>query len=44
MDLQARRYLVQGMHSQESEAPTYNGTSLTPDDYTAEALRRTGRR
>jgi hypothetical protein len=44
MDLQARRYLVQGMHSQEAEAPTYNGTSLTPDDFTAEALRRSGRR
>jgi hypothetical protein len=44
MDLQARRYLVQGMHSQESEAPTYNGTSLSPDDFTAEALRRSGRR
>ncbi len=44
MDLQARRYLVQGMHSQESEAPTYNGTSLTPADFTAEALRRSGRR
>ena len=44
VDLQARRYLMQGMHSQESEAPTYNGTNLTPDDYTAEALRRSGRR
>jgi hypothetical protein len=44
MDLQARRYLVQGMHSQESEAPIYNATNLTPDDFTAEALRRSGRR
>jgi len=44
VDLQARRYLVQGMHSQESEAPIYNATSLTTDDFTAEALRRSGRR
>jgi hypothetical protein len=44
MDLQAHRYLVQGLHSQEATAPTYNGTSLSPDDYTADALRRVGRR
>jgi len=44
MDLQARRYLVQGMHSEESTAPTYNGTTLSPADFTAEALRRVGRR
>ena len=44
MDLQAHRYLAQGLHSEEGSAPTYNGTSLTPDDYTADALRRVGRR
>ncbi len=44
MDLQAHRYLVQGLHSQEATAPTYNGTSLSPSDYTADALRRVGRR
>jgi hypothetical protein len=44
VDLLAHRYLVQGMHSEESQAPTYNGTALTPDDFTAEALRRAGRR
>jgi hypothetical protein len=44
VDLLAHRYLVQGMHSEESHAPTYNGTSLSPDDFTAEALRRNGRR
>ncbi len=44
MDLQARRYLVQGLHSQGGHAPTYNGTTLTPDDFTADALRRAGRR
>ena len=44
VDLIQHRYLVQGMHNQESQAPTYNGTSLSPSDYTAEALRRTGRR
>jgi hypothetical protein len=44
VDLIQHRYLVQGMHNQEPVAPTYNGTSLSPDDYTAEALRRSGRR
>jgi hypothetical protein len=44
MDLQAHRYLMQGMHSQEPEAPTYNKHNLTPADYTADALRRVGRR
>ena len=44
VDLIQHRYLVQGMHNQESKTPSYNGTDLSPDDYTAEALRRTGRR
>jgi hypothetical protein len=44
VDLIQHRYLVQGMHSREPEAPVYNATSLSPDDYTAEALRRAGRR
>jgi hypothetical protein len=44
VDLIQHRYLVQGMHNQEPRAPTYNGTDLSPDDYTAEALRRSGRR
>jgi len=44
LDLIQHRYLVQGMHSQERTAPTYVRTSLSPDDFTAEALRRAGRR
>ena len=44
LDLQAHRYLAQGLHSEEGSAPTYMGNSLTPDDYTADALRRVGRR
>ena len=44
LDLIQHRYLVQGMHSQERTAPTYVRTSLSPADFTAEALRRAGRR
>jgi hypothetical protein len=44
LDLIQRRYLVQGLHSEEGHAPTYNGTSLSADDFTADALRRAGRR
>jgi hypothetical protein len=44
VDLIQHRYLVQGMHSHEAEAPVYNATSLSPSDYTAESLRRAGRR
>ncbi len=44
VDLLAHRYLVQGLHSQGGHAPTYNGTTLTPADYTPDALRRVGRR
>jgi hypothetical protein len=44
LDLIQHRYLVQGLHSQEGHAPTYNGTTLSPDDFTADALRRVGRR
>jgi hypothetical protein len=42
-DLYQHRYLVQGMHNQE-KPPLYAGTRLSPRDYTAEALRRFGRR
>ena len=44
LDLIQHRYLVQGMHNQESQAPSYVRTSLSPSDFTAEALRRAGRR
>jgi hypothetical protein len=42
-DLYQRRYIVQGMHNQERQ-PQYAGVSLTPRDFTPEALRRFGRR
>ena len=42
-DLYQHRYLVQGMHNQE-HPPIYAGTRLSPRDYTAESLRRFGRR
>ncbi len=42
-DLYQHRYMVQGMHNQE-RPPVYAGVTLTPRDYTAEALRRFGRR
>jgi Protein of unknown function (DUF1329) len=42
-DLYQHRYMVQGMHNQE-RPPVYNGINLAPRDYTAEALRRFGRR
>jgi hypothetical protein len=42
-DLYQHRYMVQGMHNQE-RPPVYTGINLAPRDYTAEALRRFGRR
>ncbi len=44
MDLIQRRYLVQGMHNEEPVAPVANATSLKVEDYSADALRRKGRR
>ena len=44
IDLYQHRYLVQGLHNEEAQAPLYNATSLTLADYTAEALRRMGHR
>jgi hypothetical protein len=44
VDLIQHRYLVQGMHSEEPLAPYYTKTSLSPADFTAEALRRAGHR
>jgi hypothetical protein len=43
LDLIQHRYLLQGLHNQEATAPIFNA-KLSPDDYTAEALRRSGRR
>ena len=44
IDLYQHRYLVQGLHNEEPQAPLYNATSLSLADYTAEALRRMGHR
>ena len=44
VDLYQHRYLVQGLHNQEAVAPAYNTSTLTPRDFTAEALRRLGLR
>ena len=44
IDLYQHRYLVQGLHNEEPQAPLYNATTLTLADYTAEALRRMGHR
>ena len=43
LDLIQHRYLLQGLHNQEARAPLYNA-KLSPESYTAEALRRNGRR
>lgn len=43
-DLIARRYLFQGLHNAEPVAPVANATTLKLEDYTADALRRRGRR
>ena len=44
VDLYQHRYLAQGLHNQEAVAPVFGATSLTPKDFTAEALRRLGLR
>ncbi len=44
VDLYQHRYLVQGLHNQEPVAPSYNAVSLTPRDFTADALRQMGHR
>jgi len=44
VDLYQHRYIVQGMHGEEHTQPVYGGTSLSPRDFTAEAMRRYGRR
>ncbi len=44
VDLYQHRYLAQGLHNQESTAPLYNAASLTPRDFTADALRQMGHR
>ncbi len=44
VDLYQHRYLAQGLHSQEPAAPVYNAVSLTPRDFTADALRQMGHR
>lgn len=44
IDLYQHRYIVQGMHNEEHNQPVYAGTGLTPRDFTAEAMRRFGRR
>ncbi len=44
VDLYQHRYLAQGLHSQEPQAPVLNSVSLTPRDFTADALRQMGHR
>lgn len=44
VDLFQHRFLAQGLHNEEPVAPICNATWLTPDDFTAEALRRMGKR
>ncbi len=44
VDLYQHRYLAQGLHNQEALAPTFNAVSLTPRDFTADALRQMGHR
>lgn len=43
MDLYQHRYIIQGMHNEE-RPPKYVDSGLTTRDYTADALRRFGRR
>lgn len=43
IDLYQHRYIIQGMHNQE-KPPRYADNPLSPRDYTAESLRRFGRR
>ena len=44
VDLYQHRYLMQGLHNQEPQAPVFNAASLSLRDYTADALRRMGHR
>ena len=45
VDLIQHRYLVQGLHSQETDGGRpITARPLTADDFTADALRRAGRR
>jgi hypothetical protein len=44
VDLYQHRYMLQGMHSQEPQAPAFDASLLTMRDYSAEALRRMGHR
>ncbi len=44
VDLYQHRYLAQGLHNQEAVGPTFNAVSLTPRDFTADALRQMGHR
>jgi hypothetical protein len=44
VDLFQHRYLMQGLHNEEPVAPICNATVMTENDYSAEALRRMGRR
>jgi hypothetical protein len=44
VDLFQHRYLMQGLHNEEPVAPICNATVLTQNDYSADALRRMGRR
>ena len=44
VDLYQHRYLAQGLHSQEPQAPTFNAVSLNTRDFTADALRQMGHR
>jgi hypothetical protein len=44
VDLFQHRFLAQGLHNEEPVAPISNATWLTVQDFTAEALRRMGKR
>jgi len=44
IDLFQHRYLMQGLHNEEPVAPVWNATVLTENDYSADALRRMGKR
>ncbi len=44
VDLYQHRYIVQGMHNEERVQPIQSGNTLSARDFTAEAMRRFGRR
>ncbi len=44
VDLYQHRYMLQGLHNQEPQAPVFNSTQLAMRDFSAEALRRLGHR